>query len=826
MKFSIYPTLTGDRAADRSARTIQNVCLMAIVVLALSTLPVFSSAWQRLESFFFLALLLCAMVLNRAGRWVWAARVSVSSLLLTAVVAMIQAQDGFRSHAVILFPGLLVLAIVLLDRTSYFVVGACTVVAAVGLGVAEMQGRIGSIPPVHTPTNWASVISVGFILLAITVIGGFVAYDTQENVHDLRRSFSRLKTANEQMRQSEEKYRSLFEHMHSGFMLCEVLTDENGRAIGHKRVEVNQEWERLTGFRREQAVGTTSGDVEFMSPESATRYYAVALGAPPFQWEVYNPRLRRYFDARVFSPRPGQFALLFHDITSRHAAQERLRESEARFRAVVENSYEGVYFVDARGTILYRSEANRRMTGYSNEQRLGAVALDLVHPEDTERVRRLWSEILSQPGLIGASEHRVQHADGSWRWTHAVAHNLLDNADVRAVVINVQDITDRKLAEAAQEKLREELVQAQKLESIGRLAGGVAHDFNNLLTVINGQSELLLDDRAVAGAAKRRVESILEAGARAADLTRQLLAFSRQKALATTVVDLNEIVRSMRNIIGRLPGERFRTAFDLDSQPLPVVTDFRKMEQVLLNLCINARDAMPGGGTLRIRTSRAEWTEAETRGRLDRRTGAYGLLEVSDEGTGMDDATRRRAFEPFFTTKPAGSGTGLGLSMAQGVVAQSDGHIDVDTAPGKGTIIRIFLPLAAGAATTGPAAASRHTVLLLEDREDMRTYLEQVLKQSGYEVLSAADSESALRIAGDPKIPVALLIADVAMPDAHGEEPATRLAAMRPRMKVLLMSGFSRDSGVAADFASPPAFIQKPFGPAELTAKVREMLNA
>jgi two-component system cell cycle sensor histidine kinase/response regulator CckA len=376
--------------------------------------------------------------------------------------------------------------------------------------------------------------------------------------------------------------------------------------------------------------------------------------------------------------------------------------------------------------------------------------------------------------------------------------------------------------------------QAQKLEALGRLAGGVAHDFNNLLTVISGCSDLLLRGVCREGPARSLVEEIKKAGERAADLTRQLLAFSRKQVLAPVVLNLNSLVSDTEKMLRRLLGEDIDLATTLDPALQPVKADPGQVQQILLNLAVNARDAMPQGGKLTIETANAYLDAAYTRENLGVQPGPYVLLAVSDNGCGMDRVTMARIFEPFFTTKEPGKGTGLGLATVHGIIKQSGGHVAVYSERGHGTTFKVYLPPAeeAGSApapqpSSLEAPRGKETVLLVEDEESVRLLTHRVLQRQGYTVLVACCGEEALTISQQYQQPIHLLVTDVVMPKMSGPQLASQLKRLRPGIKVLCLSGYTDSAMVRHGMLqSDRHFLPKPFSPTDLARKVRELLDA
>jgi signal transduction histidine kinase len=396
-----------------------------------------------------------------------------------------------------------------------------------------------------------------------------------------------------------------------------------------------------------------------------------------------------------------------------------------------------------------------------------------------------------------------------------------------------REIADRKRAEEALLRSEEQLRQAQKLEAVGRLAGGVAHDFNNLLSVILSYSDELLCRAGPTAIGRPELEEIRQAGLRASDLTRQMLAFSRQQVLDAKVVDLNEIVRGVGKMLGRVLGEDIELNTVFDSALGRVRADSGQIEQVIMNLVVNARDAMPTGGRLTIATSNATLDDGYARDHAGVTPGDYVMLSVSDTGLGMDKATQARVFEPFFTTKERGKGTGLGLSTVFGIVKQSGGHIWLYSEPGGGTTFRVYLPRihgdpdAIGRASVGPPRGGSETILLVEDDEQIRRVASVILKRAGYDVLIARNPGEALSVSEHHPTKVHLLLTDVVMPKLNGRQVAERIRAMRPDIRVLFMSGYTGDAILHHGVLNAGvAFLQKPIAPDSLMRKVREVLDA
>jgi signal transduction histidine kinase len=413
--------------------------------------------------------------------------------------------------------------------------------------------------------------------------------------------------------------------------------------------------------------------------------------------------------------------------------------------------------------------------------------------------------------------------------------SLVPLPDRRRTLIraSIFDITERKRAQETRARLEEELRQAQKMEAVGRLAGGVAHDFNNLLTVIGGRMALMAEKLHSEDPVRRDVELVQRATERAAALTRQLLAFSRKQLLQPKVLDLNTVVSALEHMLRRLIGEDIDVVTALAPDIGLIRADPAQIDQVIMNLAVNARDAMVDGGRLTLSTARVDVDAGATSRQEVAPAGAYVVLRVADTGIGMDSATMERIFEPFFTTKEVGKGTGLGLSTVYGIVTQSGGFIGVDSTPGRGTVFTIHLPLVQGEeghatsrARAGDGPHGRETVLLVEDEPAVRALTRDILHIHGYRVLETAGPAEAEQMCRDHAGPIHALLTDVVMPQMSGRALAARLSPMRPAMRVLYMTGY--DDAILVGHGGPgsgPALLTKPFTPAELAAKLRSVLD-
>ena len=513
----------------------------------------------------------------------------------------------------------------------------------------------------------------------------------------------------------------------------------------------------------------------------------------------------------------------------RRHAEAALRASEERFRALVENSSDALLLLDAEGRVTYMTSSSSRQFGWRPDQMVGRSIFDFVHPDDTDTVTARMTEAIRNPGRRVTQEVRFRHADGSWRTMEGIGVNRLDDPSVGAIVVNARDITDRR-------KLEEQLRMSQKMEAVGQLAGGVAHDFNNLLTAILGYCNLMLDDMKPDDPLRVDLDEIRAAGERAAALTRQLLAFSRRQMLQPQIVDLNAVVQQLEKLLRRLISEDVELSISLASDLMTVRVDPASIEQILVNLAVNARDAMPLGGRLTIETANIDLDETYAVTHVTMQPGRYVMLAVGDTGAGMDAATSARVFEPFFTTKEQGKGSGLGLATVYGMVKQSGGYIWVYSEPGHGTMFKVYFP---PAEQRNAASAAEHpgrrtsdgkqgweTVLLVEDEAAVRALAREVLRRHGYVVLEARHGVDALRVAERHNDEIHLLITDVVMPHMSGRDLAERLSRVRPKMKVLFMSGYTDHALMHRELTPGSAFLQKPFTPEGFARKVRSVLDA
>ena len=515
-------------------------------------------------------------------------------------------------------------------------------------------------------------------------------------------------------------------------------------------------------------------------------------------------------------------------VEERKQVEEALRESEEKYRSFVANAMDAIFIVQ-EGLIKFPNPITLALTGYSQEELTTLPILTFIHPDDRDMVLDNYRRRLEGEEVPSTYSFRIINKKGEELWGQINAA-LITWDGKPAVLCFIRDITERKQIEREKANVEEQLRQSQKIEAIGRLAGGIAHDFNNLLTVISGNCQLSLLELKERDPLKGNIEEIKRASEKAADLTRQLLAFSRRQILEMRVLNLNSLLMNLDKMLHRLIGEDIELITLLADDLGRVKTDSGWVEQIIMNLAVNARDAMPNGGKLTIETANVDLDEGYARGHIAVKPGRYVMLSVSDTGVGMTPEVRQQVFEPFFTTKEKGKGTGLGLSTVYGIVKQSGGNIWVYSEPGLGTTFKIYLPSVdepfeemREKVTREEFPRGNETILVVEDEEDVRRLAVRALERQGYRVLEASCGDDALVLS---KEPIHMILTDVVMPGMSGRQLADRLIPLHPKMKVLYMSGYTDNAivhhGVLEEGVN---YIQKPFTIDKLMRKVREILD-
>lgn len=766
----------------------------------------------------------------------------------------------------------------------------------------------------------------------------------------------------EGLHQREQQYRHLAESIPLMVWVCDAQgTPEyvNDRAAAYFGQE------HIARFHSDWTPCLHPDDVQ----ASTERWQTALASGNPCEGEVRFRRADGEYRWHIVRAVPirdeqGNVVRWFGSCTDIHAqklAQAEIDARERKFRAILDRSFDCVKLIDAQGVVRYVSPTSEKLLGHQSALRLGRSAFEYAHPDDMAEISQKLQALYDTPATPRQWTYRCRHHDGNYRWLEVWGTNLLDDPYVGAIVLNIRDVTEAKLAECAQKRLRsernqllkrlqiqvetmpvglivadaqfrvvewnpaaekifghrrtdvlgcpfqqlglvtgiglgspealaqrlskggltahglhqnrtrdgrpilcewyltplshedgtfngvlamvidvtqreyleEQYRQAQKMEAVGRLAGGVAHDFNNLLTIINGYCELLMDELSASARPAMLLQEIQRASDRAARLTDQLLSFSRKQILRHEVFDLGHVIRQMRSMLECLVGEDIVLATHLPAGLPSIRADKNQMEQVLMNLAANARDAMPRGGQLRIELSTLVLPPSQATAATDLQPGPYLRLTVSDTGQGMDEPTRQRLWEPFFTTKQIGQGTGLGLPTVYGIVKQAGGHIDVESQPGQGTTFKVVLPTVADCQTTSLSVATYEpagrgeSILLVEDETSLRDVTTEILTQLGYNVVSAADGQQALDLCQRHPRPIDLLLTDVVMPGMSGRQLFHHLSACCPHLPAIFMSGYTDDRLLQHDVSHANVrFLQKPFSRTMLAQKVREAIEA
>jgi PAS domain S-box-containing protein len=800
-------------------------------------------------------------------------------------------------------------------------------------------------------------------LLAILLVGSLVFSFLAMRSWGIVRSEVKRRAAEKELRESEERFRSLFLSMNEGMALHEIHFDGEGRPVDYTLLDVNPAFESIIGIPRERAVGQRVSELYGTKEAPYLDVYArVVLTGEPTTFETTFAPLGKRLLISVFSPSRGHFATIFEDITERKRAEETIRHSEERFRSLYDGAPVGYHELDAEGRIVRINRRELEMLGYAAEEMLGQPVWRFIAEGDTEkRVKaKLAGELPPSRGvdctcrrkdgttvatliddvIVRDREGRItgirsivqditerKRAEEALRESEAFIHAVLESLPIGVAVNSVDpivhfeymndnfpriyrttrekltapdafwdavyedpefkekikrkvlddcatgdparmvwtdipitrkgggtrfisaaniplpdrplmismvwDVTDRKRAEEEKEKLQMQLLQAQKMESVGRLAGGVAHDFNNILGIIIGQAELASLRVDAGGPVHRGLQEILKASQRSADIVRQLLAFARKQTISPKVLDLNETVQGMIRMLRRLIGEDIKLCWVPGNNLWPVRMDATQINQILANLVVNSRDAIDGVGTITLETDNAVFDEVYCQKFDGVVPGEYVLLAVTDTGSGMDPGIMENLFDPFFTTKELGKGTGLGLATVYGIVKQNNGFIDVFSEPGQGTTFKIYIPRHASEETGGqeeeaPAGplTGTETILMVEDEEELLEIFRVRLEGMGYQVMAARSPGEALSLVENHPGEIHLLLTDVVMPEMNGRELMEKLRFLRPAMRCVFMSGYTANviahRGVLDEGIS---FLQKPFSSTELAKKVREVLD-
>ncbi|MBU4126279.1 MAG: PAS domain S-box protein, partial [Proteobacteria bacterium] len=758
------------------------------------------------------------------------------------------------------------------SRKSQYILSAVILLAIIlGLVFAIRQGSLiaGSV---NTVSKAAQLMAAGDLNQRVMVKTGdeiesmansfnTMTFKLKTMVEELQREITERRRAEDRLRESEQWLSTTLRSIGDAV----IATDTDGLVT-----LMNPVAEDLTGWDETETAGKPLEDIfniindqtggRAENPVTRVLQKGVVVGMADHTVLIAKDGTKRHIadSGAPIRDEEGEIigtVMVFRDITERKQAEEELRKHRDHLEELVQDRTEALRESEKKtkqvkeylelqvdrmpiGLILWDAEfhvtswnpAAEKIFGFTAEETLGKHPYDLVVPKEAQpQVDDIWRRLLEGDMTAYSTNENITKDGGTiiCEWTNTPLKET--DGTVLGVLSMVKDITEQK-------KLEEQFRQSQKMEAIGTLAGGVAHDFNNLLTVIIGNSQLALMDVIKDESLRKKIEEIEKAGDRAASLTRQLLAFSRKQIITPRVLDLNELLTGIEKMLGRLIGE------DVELLTIPgpalwqVEVDPGQMEQVIMNMAINAKDAMPQGGKITIETANTDLDENYFRkhGIEGEKPGHYVMLAVSDTGIGMDKETQEHIFEPFFTTKEVGKGTGLGLSTVYGIVKQNNGFVWVYSEPGQGSTFKVYLPRAEGAADSEEKQQlpvieldGSETVLIVEDDNGLRKFAQEVLLLHGYKVLDAENGEDALRVSQAHEGQIHLMITDVVMPRMGGKELSEKLQPFYPRMKVIYMSGYTDNAIVEHGVLAPGLnFLQKPFTPESLALKVREVLDA
>ena len=836
-----YPKPTGDPGRDRNARTVQFACfLLALALSAVAILNVISGepSAETPILVFAVAALVAAMATNRAGNWEWAARTAFLALLLTAMLLVFEARDGFRSFAMLVFPGMLLISVMFLDRASYMVTAGMVLVAVAALGIAERQGLTRAIPHVRSSTTYESIFFVELNLLVFAMIGNRIASDAQSNVFDLRGTIDRVSKSNltleetaEALRESEQQLVSIYNTVRD--VIFHLAVEPEGR---FRFVSVNAAFLRVTGLSREAVIGKTVNEV---IPEPSLtmvlgKYRQAIEENATVVWEETSDypagRLTGAVSVVPAIDNKGNCTHLvgsLHDITERKRAEAALRESEEVLKHAERLAHVGSWRWDLSSNEVGWSEEMFHIFGEPPDYAPSYDrVLSAVIPQDRERMRREIRDALADHSGF-ASEVQITRPNGDLRTISCIGE-ARQGDDGRPVSFlgSCQDITDTRRAQRAD-------FARQKLEIIGTLASGIAHDFNNLLGSVLVQAEVALRELTAGSSPEEELKTIRNVAMRGSEIVRELMVYAGKESATVELVEVSRIIQEMLELLKVSVSKHAVLEADLGKNLPPIRANAAQLRQIVMNLVTNASDAVGDrDGVIRVSTRCVRVDQDSQLSHWDE--GNYMLLEVADTGCGMTPETQAKVFDPFFTTKFAGHG--LGLAIVDGIVRGLRGMIRLNSEPGKGTTFQILLPCAgSGAVDDGPAVSGldenlerqfRHaTVLIVEDEGPLRQAVTKMLRSTGFEVFEVADGSSAIDLLRANGGNIDLILLDMTIPGAPSSEVVAEAGKVRPGIKVVLTSAYSQEM-IAGAINAPQisGFIRKPFRLGELVKKLKNTL--
>lgn len=834
----IQPYLYQDEEEKKVARLVHVLCQMVFFGFALAAMH--NAMEQQWRAIWLLAGGGCGVLLSfwlyYVGRLVWSARMLAFTVLATATVLICIMREGVHDVVIMMYPGSLVVASQILAKRSFVTYAVVLILSVAGLVVARMQGIF--VNRLNGLTHLNDLVDISIILLITAVAVEMLTEGMRKSLSRSRISRQKLLSSNlelahqtGQLRRSEENYREIFNSTSEAIMVHDAISGDI--------LDVNQAALEMYGYSRDEILRLKVNDLSFgkvpFSQNEAVQWIrrAVENEQQAFEWQGKRKDGGVFWAEVTFKITSiggeGRIMAVVRDVSKRKHAEEKLRESRQILRSVLDTIPVRVFWKDENLNYLGCNRQFAIDAGVSSpDQIVGKSDFDLVWKEHAAKFQSLDREVVEHGAPRLQYEESRLLADGQKVWFRISKTPLSDSSGkVHGILGCYEDITEYR-------KLEAQLRQAQKMEAFGQLAGGVAHDFNNILTVILSHASLLELGEFTKEKLSQSIQQINHAAERAANLTRQLLTFSRRQILQTVDMDLNEVVRNMAKMLQRLIGEHILLQADYVESGAPVHADPGMMEQVLMNLAVNSRDAMPKGGRLILRTEVVN-VDADTVFMHHRaRAGRFVRFSVHDSGYGIPPENMPRIFEPFFTTKEEGRGTGLGLATVFGIVQQHQGWIDVESEIGKGTSFYIYLPYrnetrekdVPGAVAT-EIPGGNETILLVEDEEQVRILARSTLQLMGYNIFEACDGHEALKIWSQNRDGIHLVLTDLIMPgEFNGRELADRLQFEKPDLKVIFCSGYS-DEVLGADFVlrGNYNFLQKPYNPSKLIRLVRDCID-
>jgi PAS domain S-box-containing protein len=842
LSFWLYPKPTGDIGRDRNAYTLQLACLLFTLTFGFFEILdlIAGEAADLPQLSVSMVGLIAAVIFNRSGRSLWAARIAVLSMMLTAIWLVVDAKDGFRSLSMLTFPGLLLLSVLLLDRASYLTVAGMVLLAVPLLGIAERYGLTRAVPGVRSRTTYESIYYVELVLLGYAAIGSRIARDAQNNVSDLSRSISQFFTANvdlkvtsEALRENEQRLFSIYNTVRD--VIFHLAVEPEGQ---FRFVSVNASFLEVTGLSQEAVLGKTVNEV---IPEPSLtivlgKYREAAEKKTMVSWEETSEYpsgqltgevsiLPVFDDEGVCTHLVGSV----HDITARKRAEAALRESELRYREVFDSLSECIFVLDVtpdgRFKIAWFNPAEERATGLSNSEVAGKFIDDVLVENTAQRAIAHYRRCLEVGTVI--------HYDEDLNLPIGVRHfhtNLIplrnDAGRIHRIVGCCLDFTDLKRAQ-------EEALARQKLESVGTLAGGIAHDFNNLLGAVMAQADLALAEYASGASPKEPLKTIQNVALRGSEIVQQLMIYAGNEREVLELVNVSWVVEEMLSLLKVSVSKHAVLEVELAEGLATVRGRSAQIRQIVMNLITNASEAIGDrNGIIRL-TTRAVRVSRATGLLKDVPEGDYVELAVSDTGAGMPPETQARVFDPFFTTKSGGRG--LGLPVVHGIIRSLGGGIQIASEPGTGTTVCILLPSAETTADAiiDPVSSDdeparqphRFTVLVVEDEDPLRQAVVKILRREGFEVYEASNGSAAIdRLRADGG-KIDLILLDMTIPGASSPEVVAEAARVRPDIKVIVTSAYSREMIMDKMRTSQVyGFIRKPFRLVDLTKMLQDVV--